>query len=69
MLKIAEERLYAAPPKVGNREKDWLEERDINQEKEQERMVSACLRLIVSSEQTTENSSKALRHLQKLIMQ
>ena len=53
MLKIAEERLYAAPPKVGNREKDWLEERDINQEKEQERMVSACLRLIESSEQTT----------------
>ena len=53
MLKIAEERLYAAPPKVGNREKDWLEERDINQKKEQERMVSACLRLIESSEQTT----------------
>ena len=39
MLKIAEERLYAAPPKVGNREKDWLEERDINQEKEQTLLV------------------------------
>ena len=61
MLKIAEERLYAAPLKAGNREKDWLEERDLNKKKEQEKMVSACLRLIESSEQTTVEFKQSFR--------